>query len=148
GNGALTSTTGKGVLEHLALTPAGGSGVYNVYFDNIEVVTVTTNLSVNTGQTVTFTSSATDADFPAQALTYSLATNAPVGATINPGTGAFSWTPTSLQGPSTNVITVRVTDDGPGNLSDAKNITVIVNKVNSAPRLAAFPDQGVEVQGG
>ena len=145
GNGALSA--GKGVLEHLALTPAGGSGVYNVYVDNFEVVTVTTNLAVNTGQTVTFTSSATDADFPAQALTYSLDT-APAGATINSATGDFTWTPTSAQGPSTNVITVRVTDNGPGNLSDTKNVTIVVNKVNTAPRITNVPEQDVETQGG
>ena len=89
GNGVLNSSTGNGVLEHLALTPAGGSGAYNVYFDNFEVVTITTNLTVNTGQTVTFTSSATDADFPAQTLTLASTPDAPAGATINSGTGDF-----------------------------------------------------------
>ena len=148
GNGVLNSTTGKGVLDHLALTPAGGTGVYNVYFDNLEVVTVTTNLTVNNGETVTFNSSASDADFPAQTLTFSLATNAPAGATINPSTGAFSWTPTSTQAPSTNVITVIVTDNGPGNLSASQNVTIVVNRINSAPHITGVPTQSLEVQGG
>ncbi|MDB6028121.1 MAG: hypothetical protein JWM68_4344, partial [Verrucomicrobiales bacterium] len=148
GNGVLNSTTGKGVLDHLALTPAGGTGVYNVYFDNLEVVTVTTNLTINNGETVTFHSSATDADFPAQTLTFSLNTNAPAGAAINPSTGAFSWTPAGNQSPSTNVITVTVTDNGPGNLSASQNVTIVVNKVNSAPQITGVPSQAVDVQGG
>ena len=150
GNGVLTSTTSKGVLDHLALTPAGGMGVYNVYFDDLEVVTVSTNLVVNNGQTVTFSSSATDADFPAQTLTFSL-DNPPEGATINASTGDFSWTPSAAQAPSTNVITVRVTDDGPGNLSAAQTATIVVKLVNTAPKLEGLPDDGsatVEIQSG
>jgi Immunoglobulin domain len=38
GNGSLETTTGKGVLEHLCLVPAGGSGVYNLYLDNFQVI--------------------------------------------------------------------------------------------------------------
>ncbi|NJR53099.1 MAG: hypothetical protein HC780_29630, partial [Leptolyngbyaceae cyanobacterium CSU_1_3] len=36
----------------------------------------------------------TDADQPAQTLTYSLDVDAPAGATINATTGVFTWTPT------------------------------------------------------
>jgi hypothetical protein len=46
------------------------------------------------GVPVTFTASATDADVPANTLTFSLGAGAPAGATINGTTGAFSWTPT------------------------------------------------------
>jgi len=39
GNGRLDSTTGKGVLEELALVPAdGGTGAYNLYLDNFQVI--------------------------------------------------------------------------------------------------------------
>ncbi|MGV3771269.1 MAG: PEP-CTERM sorting domain-containing protein [Verrucomicrobiales bacterium] len=41
GNGSVSSATGKGVLEHLALVPlAGHSGEYNIYLDNFEVTAV------------------------------------------------------------------------------------------------------------
>ena len=146
GNGALAA--GKGVLDHLAIVPNGGSGVYNVYIDNIQVVTVTTNLTVDTGSTITLQCTASDADAPAQSLSFSLDAGAPAGATIDSATGLFSWTPTSAQGPSTNVITVRVTDNGPVSLSAAQNITVIVRKVNTAPKLTGVPDQAVEIQTG
>lgn len=145
GDGDLAS--GKGVLEHIALVPNGGTGAYNVYLDNFSVVTVTSNLVVNPGETVTFTNVATDADTPAQNLTFSLGSGAPVGAEINPITGVFTWTPDGSQW-GTNVVVIRATDDGPGNLSGSKNVTIIVNKVNTPPRLGAFPEQGIETTSG
>src|SRR5262245_64669012 len=46
----------------------------------------------------TFTATATDADLPAQTLTFSLV-GAPAGAAIGASSGVFSWTPTEAQGP-------------------------------------------------
>src|SRR5207244_11326673 len=57
---------------------------------------------------------------------FSLETNAPAGATINSTNGAFFWAPTPAQTPSTNLIAVRVTDNGSPNLSDAKSFTATV----------------------
>ena len=54
--------------------------------------------TVNEGALLTFTASATDDGLPANTLTYSLI-GAPVGASINPGTGVFTWTPAENQGP-------------------------------------------------
>src|SRR5262249_47993395 len=64
---------------------------------------------VNEGEELTFTASATDPDIPANKLTFSLGSGAPVGAYINPQTGEFYWTPTEAQGPGSPQITVRVT---------------------------------------
>lgn len=41
GNGVLQSTTGKGVLENIAIVPASGTGVYNLYIDNLQVIYLT-----------------------------------------------------------------------------------------------------------
>ena len=83
---------------------------------------------------LTFTASATDADLPAQVLTYS-ATGLPPGASIS-GAGVFSWTPTISQGSITPYqITVRVTDDGAGALYDEETIAVTVAEVNTTPVL-------------
>ena len=68
--------------------------------------------TVNEGQALAFTASATDANLPAQTLTYSLGSGAPAGAAIQPATGVFSWTPTEAQGPGDYPIAVRVTDGG------------------------------------
>ncbi len=50
------------------------------------------NQAVNEGSAAGFTASATDAD-DGQTITYSLI-GAPAGASIDPATGVFSWTPT------------------------------------------------------
>src|SRR5205085_2301312 len=85
-----------------------------------------------------FTNSATDADLPANTLTYSLDAGAPSGASVNPTNGVFVWTPSEAQGPGTYTITNRVTDNGSPSLSDAKTFTVTVNEVNVPPVLGAI----------
>jgi len=54
------------------------------------------NLTVAELTTLTVTNTATDADFPPNALTYTLLT-APSGAAIS-GSGVITWTPTEAQG--------------------------------------------------
>ncbi len=90
--------------------------------NNPPVLAAIGSKSIIVGQTLTFTATATDPD-SGQALSYSLDSGAPAGATINPTTGAFSWAPTSA---STNVITVSVTDNGAGSLTDFENVVVRV----------------------
>jgi len=100
------------------------------------IVTVS-NRTVNEGSVLTFVVTATDPDVPVRPLTFSLDPGAPAGASINPNTGQFSWTPTEDQGPSVQTITVRVTDGGSPPLSDSTTFSVMVNEVNSAPSLPA-----------
>ncbi|HYP52904.1 MAG TPA: DNA/RNA non-specific endonuclease, partial [Pyrinomonadaceae bacterium] len=68
------------------------------------------------GGTLAFTAAGADADLPAQALAYSLTGAVPAGASINPATGAFSWTPTAAQVGQVYAFGVRVTDNGAGQL--------------------------------
>ncbi len=91
--------------------------------------------TVFAGQVVTLNAVATDLDLPPQRLTYSLDPGAPATAAINPDTGLFSWRPTNLQAPSTNLITIRVTDEGIPALSTTTNFTV---RVAVPPRLTAL----------
>ncbi len=211
GNGILESTTGKGVLDHLALVPAGGLGTYNIYLDNFVVFSnrfvyslepgappgatihavsgqfswtptqaqgpgiynITVRLSdttsalfdtrsfnvtvqeVNTaptlfaisnrviveGSLLSFTNTATDLDSPSNTLTFSLETNAPAGASINPTNGVFTWTPSEAQGPSTNLVSVKVTDNGVPPQSDVKSFTIVVTESNSAPVLTPITNR-------
>ncbi len=97
------------------------------------------NQTVNEGNLLTFTASATDADLPANTLTYSLV-GAPTGASINATAGVFIWIPTKAQGPGSYTFTVRVSD---GMLTDEESITVMVNEVNSAPVLQAIGNKTV-----
>ena len=75
---------------------------------------------------LTVTNAASDPNVPAPTLTFSLDAGAPDGATIDPATGVFTWTPARSQAASTNLITVRVTDNGQPPLSDAQTFTVVV----------------------
>ncbi|MEO6184235.1 MAG: putative Ig domain-containing protein, partial [Verrucomicrobiota bacterium] len=84
------------------------------------------NKLLNQNSLLSFSAVATDSDFPANILSYSLG-NAPLGSSINASNGLFTWIPTSAQGNQVYNITVRVTDDGSPNLSDAKNFAVTVN---------------------
>src|SRR5207302_667244 len=82
------------------------------------------------------TASATDVDLPANTLTFALV-SAPTGMTINPANGAISWTPSEAQGPSTNVVSVSVTDNGVPALSVTNSFTVTVTEANLTPLLSA-----------
>lgn len=84
---------------------------------------------------IAFAAEASDSDLPVQNLTFSLDAGAPEGAAIDPVTGQFSWTPTEAQGPATNVIVVRVTDDGNPSVSATQGVTIVVTEVNAAPAL-------------
>jgi FG-GAP-like repeat/Putative Ig domain len=102
------------------------------------------NKTVDELTTLTFTATATDPD-AGQTLTFSLASGAPAGATINASTGVFSWTPTEAQGPVAYPITVRVTDSGSPPLSDSEPITVHVREVNVAPILMPIGDKSATI---
>jgi hypothetical protein len=99
--------------------------------------------TVMQGSILTFTAQATDADLPAQRLTYTLDARAPVGATINPTNGVFTWTPATNHAPSTNTVTIRVTDNGAPSLNDTKTVTIIVNEQSGLRMLGlTSPIQG------
>src|SRR5439155_65574 len=100
-------------------------------FTNPPVLTVPIDQTVTELSTLTVTNTAIDADLPADTLTFSLV-SAPTGVNLNPSTGVLTWTPTEAQGPSTNLITVRVTDNGAPPLSATNSFSVIVTEVNSA----------------
>ncbi len=87
--------------------------------------------TVNQGVLLSFTASATDADLPANLLTYSLI-GAPSGAAINSSSGVFTWTPTVAQGPSTFTFTLRVSD---GNLSHDRSVSVTVASPPPSPKV-------------
>ena len=104
------------------------------------VLAAISNQSVAEGALVTVTASATDADLPAQTLTYSLVT-APMGATIVATTGVFTWTPGEDDGPGTHPVTIRVTDSG--GATAETSFTITVTEGNAAPVLAAISNQSV-----
>ncbi len=75
--------------------------------------------------TLTFTANGSDTNNLHGPLTFSLDPGAPPGAFIDPVSGNFSWTPQDSD-VGTNIITIRLTDTGPSNLSEARTLMVIV----------------------
>ncbi len=90
------------------------------------VLEVIGDQSVEEGSVVGFRLSASDADLPAQRLTYRLDPGAPAEASLDPQTGMFSWPIPADVGGSTNLITVRVTDSGLDARSATRTFSVVV----------------------
>lgn len=97
------------------------------------LLAVLSNQTVFAGQSVTFIASASDPDIPAQQLTFGLGMDAPAGATLDPFSGLFAWTPTALDAPGTNTIAVIVTDNGspPQTTVGTFTVTVLALMVNA-----------------
>jgi hypothetical protein len=111
--------------------------------NNPPVLNAIGNKTVNEGTTLSFTATATDSDQPAQTLTFSLDAGAPAGAAITTG-GVFSWNPSESQGPGTNQVTVRVTDNGTPPATAFEVITIVVNEVNTSPVLNPIGNHSVQ----
>jgi hypothetical protein len=120
------------------LTPREANFVEGLGNNTAPALAPITDKSVILGQTWSFSLSATDADVPAQTLTYSLVSG-PSSAFLNSASGLLTWTPAIA--PSTNVFTVRVRDNGLPPMSDTETFTV---RVMEAPR-AALSKNGSEV---
>ena len=131
-----TPTEAQGPSTNTVTTKVSDNGVPSLSATNIFLVVVTeanttpvlttsTNRTVNPGETVTFLNTATDADTPANTLTFSLFSGPP-GATVNPGTGQFTWRPGITNANTTNTVQVRVTDNGSPALSDTRSFTITV----------------------
>jgi hypothetical protein len=112
--------------------------------NQVPVALAVTTRRVSEGNSLTFSIIASDADLPSQRLSFSVATG-PVGLTVKTN-GLVNWTPSENQGPSTNLVQIRVTDDGSPALSVTNLVEIIVREVNSAPALlgiepkASLPD--------
>src|SRR5206468_9301317 len=100
--------------------------------NNPPMLPVQATLTIDELTLLTVTNTASDADVPVDVLSYQLV-DPPAGMIIDSHTGVLSWTPSESQGPSTNLITVKVTDNGQPALSATNSFTVIVNEVNTAP---------------
>lgn len=86
------------------------------------VITPIADQTVDEGTSFTYEILASDLDSPANNLTFSFDAS-PIGATIDPMTGAVSWTPTE---PGIANFIVRVADDGVPALSATEEFSVTV----------------------
>jgi hypothetical protein len=104
------------------------------------VLAAISNQTVNVGQPVAFTASATDTDQPPQTLTFALLAGA-TNATLNTNSGAFSFRPLVTQADTTNNFTLQVSDKGTPSLSATQSFSVAVNPL-SAPGMSSISFAG------
>lgn len=118
-DGNNSVTTGLEVLN------GGGSGL-TVSSNSPPVLGALPDRVVHAGTRLNFAAVATDADVPTNTLTFELLAGAPAGAVIDPQTGEFNWPTSDADVATTNVISVRVTDNGSPALADTQFFTVAV----------------------
>lgn len=92
------------------------------------------------GTLVAFQISVTDTDTPPQHLYFELVSGAPSGAVLNSTNGWFSWTPTEGDGPTTNVVILRVSDNGWPVRAVTGQFALVVQEVNAPPEFSPVPD--------
>lgn len=92
--------------------------------NNAPVLPEQSRVEIEPLEPLSINNSATDADLPAQSLSYELI-QAPVGASID-AAGVISWKPSFDQAAGTHVIQTRVTDNGTPALSDTNSLEVRV----------------------
>lgn len=85
------------------------------------------NRTILAGNILRITNSATDPDLPPQSLNYSLVA-APVGVSLNATSGVLVWRPAISQGGTSNLLSLRVTDNGTPNLSATQSLWVTVTR--------------------
>ena len=142
---APTTNTISVIVTDSGVPPMSATNSFSVvvYRPNTPpVLSAIPNQTIYANSLLTFTVSATDTDQPPQILTFSLGTGAPTGASITTN-GVFSWTPTAAQAPSTNTLSVIVTDSGVPQMSATNSFSVVVYPPNTPPVLAAIPNQTV-----
>ena len=130
----------------MAVTAHNNSTTCTATFDGVSlnqlpVLTAIANRTLLAGTTLVVTNSATDADIPAQTLTYCLL-SAPAGTLIDTNTGAFAWRPTIAQSPSTQAVSVAVSDSGIPIMSATQTFLVTVTRPTSPALSSASATNG------
>ncbi|MEK6259755.1 MAG: putative Ig domain-containing protein [Planctomycetota bacterium] len=91
--------------------------------------------TVLVGQPLTFTATATDSD--GDTVQFFLDDTAPEGASIDPQTGVFTWTPPSDQNGGIYPVTIWIADTGPGNPVTEMTVLITVHETEP-PVIGAF----------
>ena len=105
-------------------------------------------IEVLQGETLSLLLAGSDADLPAQVLSYTLVSGAAEGMTLQGTTGRLRWAPDFNRPSSTNTVRIRVQDDrNPPGIAEA-TLSVIYRAVNRSPVPAAIADQVIAENGG
>ena len=118
GNGTLFGPMNYGILISTTNAPTSNTP---------PTLAAITNRTIIAGTTINFTNTASDTNIPAQTLTFSLQ-GGQAGSSLNSVNGIFTWRPTIAQSPSTNPMSVIVTDNGTPAMSATQSFTVFVTR--------------------
>ena len=127
---AMTISMSNSVSAGLAVTAHNNATTCAATFDNVSLnqcplLAAISNRALVAGSTLLLTNSASDADLPAQALTYTLL-SAPAGAAVSTNSGVFAWRPLIAQSPATQTVSIAVSDNGTPAMSATQSFMVTV----------------------
>ena len=140
----LSAYAGQTVQAAFHFTSGGIGTAAGWYVDDISlaaapVLNVPPTQTIYAGQTLTVTIYATV--FPTNGTpTFGLVSHL-TGVVLNPTNGVLTWTPTSAQTPSSNTITIKVTDNNVPPLSTTNSF--IVRVLRAYPILTVPPTQTI-----
>jgi len=113
-----------------------------VHVDRKPLLETITDRTIDENETLQFVIGGSDPDKEDTGKLVYSAENLPQGASFNPDSLTFSWTPDYDQSGTYTNITFSVTD--PDGKSDSKSMNITVNHVNRAPQLTAIEDKTVD----
>ena len=143
-----TEAQGPGVFPVVVAVTDGISSVQRTFSISVTevnqppLIAPITNRTMDESTLLTAQVIGTDADLPAQTLTYALGPGAPAGATIS-STGNISWTPSEANGPGVFTVPVIVTDSLGASVT--RSFTITVREVNRSPVLTPISNQTVNI---
>ena len=124
----ITVTDAGGLSSSQTVFVTAAAPVPRIITNDPPILETIGRKKIYVGKTLSFTISASDTD--GDILTFS-ASNMPVGASFNPDTQTFSWTPTSDQAGVYKNVHFEVSD---GKLTDWENIMIRVQSIKNNPR--------------
>ena len=131
GSGPATNVLGVVVTDN-GFPPLSATGFVTLVIQQViwpPVLAPIRNYTIKEGSWLVITNLVTDYNVPKRTYVFGLGPNTPTGASINPTNGLLTWMPSATQGPSTNLLTVRVTDTSLPTLSATQQFTVVVRDV-------------------
>ncbi|MCC6509488.1 MAG: putative Ig domain-containing protein, partial [Pirellulaceae bacterium] len=145
-----TESQGPGIFP-VVIRATDSSGAFDTETITISVLEVNlppslaplADVTLRPGDLWQATAAPSDADLPANRLSFELGAGAPAGLTIDSSTGVLRFTAPLTDRNATYPITVTVRDNGQPNLSASRSFTIRVIAQRTAPVIDAIPNQTI-----
>jgi autotransporter-associated beta strand protein len=105
-------------------------------------------IQISQGETLSLLLDGSDADIPAQSLTYEVLSGAPAGMTLNSSTGRLRWQPSNDLPSSTNQVILRLRDSATPPATIERTVTVQYRSLNRPPTITPIPPLNLAENGG